>query len=102
MAAPIGKGDWIECIRAAMPAGLPEVLTVGATYQVEDVRMGVERFRTGQIAPALLLYGVHFAPPGEGRACWDPLRFRPSKPPGAGLIESLKAPPQRASKTEDA
>jgi hypothetical protein len=94
MSADIGKGDWVECIESRMDEGYPQVLVLGARYQVEDIASGI-CVRTGAVCLGLLLYGVHFAGP-FGRAVWDVRRFRPAGPPGADVIQSLKTPALQA------
>lgn len=97
MAAPIGPGDWVECVQNRHPTTLPpRGLIVGRCYMVSaagvtpahDVQPGV---------PWVRLVGVPDPAPKWGyRAAW----FRPVYRPKADLIESLKAPPQTAPKRE--
>lgn len=80
MAAPIGPGDWVECVDASFrysdPDGDLALLRVGAVYQVEAVRIG----------PGLLLCGVPMVQ--RQRGYWAD-RFRPIYRRDATLITRL-------------
>lgn len=77
MSAPIGRGDWVECINAA-PARVYETgLTVGAVYQVEDVIFCPRKRR-----PALILVGRRHPDPKNTTGQYNPDRFRPIYPGG--------------------
>jgi len=91
MAAPIGKGDWVECINDRPPPG-------GEVFG----------FNIGDIACVL---AVSISPKGNpcvaladdpNPAFWSIKRFRPIYRPKREIIEALKAPPIRVRETEDA
>lgn len=83
MAAPIGPGDFVECIDCR---GRPDLVRVGAVYLVEDA----DEYRG---IPCLTLKGV-VHPGGFRRVRAD--CFRPIYRPRADFIRSLKAPPINA------
>jgi hypothetical protein len=78
--APIGPGDWVECVKVA-PGN--EHL-IGSIYQISSV--GDWR---GQ--PWVNVCGV---PKPWGRPGWHARCFRPIYRPDASFIASLKAPPK--------
>lgn len=86
MAAPIGPGDWVECVSAGDRLG---VLQRGSIYQISQVKSCAESAfcnHDGCTDPGLIL---------RGRSeLFCPHRFRPIYRPNAEFIESLKAPPQ--------
>jgi len=106
MAAPIGPGDWVECVDASPHRGArdPSVvapLTCGALYRVRDV---VEGFIGGQLVSGLLLVGITNPTNREGlEFAYDIERFRPIYRPNKEIIESLKQPaPAGVRELEDA
>jgi hypothetical protein len=89
MAAPIGPGDWVECVDARQrpEAPLPPLgLTVGKLYLVEGVG------EWGGFLGVVLRDVRSWHPSGGYRAD----HFRPIYRPKADLIEQLKAPPKTA------
>lgn len=90
MSAPIGPGDWVECVSVncgcedARPEKVALFLCEGTTYHIN---------RVGQTAngrDAVELVDWPNTP-------FCPGHFRPIYRPKADLIESLKAPPKRVS-----
>lgn len=97
MAAPIGPGDWVECVDG--DARYPQ-MPRGSIWCVEAIipwRAFCALCEGGStLFPALKLAGD---PDDDWCAC----AYRPIYRPRASFIESLKAPPQRAPReTEDA
>lgn len=93
MAAPIGPGDFVECVGAT---AWPEV-TVGGIYRVEAI---IEAYGDCPACGNEGSEGITFAGhpkrlKGGIMMSWCPCRFRPIYRPRADLIEQLKAPPQR-------
>lgn len=80
MAAPIGPGDWVECVDTR---GDGDIVPLGSIHLVEDVAA------VGRI-PCLILKGI-VHPSGKRKVRAD--CFRPVYRPRADLIERLKAPP---------
>ena len=87
MAAPIGPGDWVECVDAS-PCSMygPPPLTVGALYRVERIREFEPEVIDGW---CLWLVGVRANSP-EG--AFGGGRFRPIYRPKSSIIEQLKQP----------
>lgn len=102
MSAPIGPGDFVECVDASITPGCgPHGLVAGRIYLVLAVEAVPPGFRDAG-SPGLLIDG---ASPTTNECgipirLFRPERFRPLYRPSADLIESLKAPPQRVK--EDA
>ena len=91
MAAPIGPGDWVECVDdRPCPVYGPSGLSRGAIYCVA----GVEAPAATLDGVAVYLRDVRSRGPNGG---FGLRRFRPIYRPSADLIESLKAPPQRVT-----
>jgi hypothetical protein len=102
MSAPIGKGDWVECVDAGpfrlfglLPTRFPSGLAKGSIYCVRNAWID-RRTPFGGSIWVVTLEGVR---PGKGYA-WALSRFRPIYRPRQDLIETLMAPPQRVK--EDA
>lgn len=96
MSAPIGPGDWVECVDAsACPAYGPTPLVVGLIYAVEriDGRADV----VGGVA--LHLVGVRSGGPQGG---FGAFRFRPVYRPRTDLIETLLQPVDGVKPSVDA
>ena len=96
MSAPIGPGDWVECVQNRLPTTAPPVgLVVGRVYRVEAAGVTPPDDREPNIA-WVRLEGARCRDDRWGfRAAW----FRPVYRPDASLIAGLKVP---ARKTEDA
>jgi hypothetical protein len=90
MSAPIGPGDWVECVDAAARSFFaPEdVLTVGKLYRVTKTFVNA-------FGPAL---GIEGHPRIDASAYWGfevgyrLHRFRPIYRPKSSIIEQLKQP----------
>lgn len=100
MAAPIGPGDWIECVgpfadpaeRAARGSRIEGSYFIGMVTVCEAVAERV-RFPGNRVAPGIKARGVR-AFLADGREAWIPAyQWRPVYRPKADFIESLKAPP---------
>ena len=101
MSAPIGPGDWVECVDTSAP-NFPTLdpdkssrglLTKGAIYQVEAVvpsRLNRPMLQLREVKTLRNEWGAFYA-----------FRFRPVYRPKADLIESLKAPPVRVVSSHD-
>lgn len=86
MSAPIGPGDWVECVDAA-PRDYADVrLTLGAIYQVHHV---------ADLGPWGLGVWLTDNPSASWSGGYHADRFRPIYTPKQELIETLKAPPRR-------
>lgn len=90
MSAPIGKGDFVECVDvAARPhsCALPRPLVLGGIYRVHDVTRRADW-------PGLPTDGIELVEYPELRDFWrisfDIERFRPIYRPKSDLIEQLK------------
>lgn len=99
MAAPIGPGDWIECVDAAnlrlfgiIPTPIISGLRARNLYQVADLAHEATPF--GRHCVVLLV--------GCGFQSFSLRRFRPIYRPKREIIEALRAPPARVRQTEDA
>lgn len=107
MAAPIGPGDWIECVRAGPNLHTVCGVRVGGIYCVEAMQeMDVSCAACASCdRVGLRLVGQPIKVKGY-RADWIcGGGFRPIYRPNADLIESLKAPPITAPpirQTQDA
>lgn len=88
MSAPIGPGDWVECIRMS-PTGKGDggFLRVGALYCVDRVRIFV-RGTDGQRRPALTLVGQ----PQQPRGAYRVDLFRPIYRRDETLLARLMQP----------
>jgi hypothetical protein len=96
MAAPIGPGDWVQCVTSVGPDSFGNRIFAGSVYCVE------------LIAPFSDLpgspdgFGVKLVGIGNANCLWGPERFTPLGGNRADLIESLKAPPIKAPAREPA
>jgi len=101
VAAPIGPGDWVECVDASTPPGftLRAHLAVGRLYLVEWVGVVPPGF-SNPGAPAIRLMGHPSGLNRMGRQTvgWAIARFRPIYRPKQEIIEALKAPVARTPK----
>lgn len=93
----VGPGDWVECVDVAPRPNQPSryrvalaQLQVGKLYRV----VGEAEIR------GLIIEGVRAA--AEPALGWKVERFRPIYRPKQELIETLKAPPERARVLETA
>lgn len=101
MAAPIGPGDFVECVDVRPSLRFaPPALRLGAIYCVEGIEPECFCSLCGRCAGLVLL---GYAPQPGARAA-KACRFRPIYRPNADFIESLKAPPKSAPvrESEDA
>lgn len=99
MSAPIGPGDWLECINDAPHSWFGIRLTLGRLYCVERVWSVNERNDVTEDQVSLV--GVPL-PSRQSTGSWGIHRFRPIYRPKADFIESLKAPPITIRISEDA
>lgn len=91
MAAPIGPGDWVECLRtwSPSPGESRAGFQVGGLYCVADVSDARPCDECGRCG------GLTFR--GIARGHWFiACAFRPIYRPDSDLIESLKAPAPEA------
>lgn len=87
MSAPIGVGDFVECIDAGPDRlGTPVVLEQGSIYQVERIWIDILDERDGSVGTGVDLYGI--VDPRD--YSFELKRFKPIYRPDASLIESLK------------
>lgn len=93
MSAPIGPGDWVECVDASDSDGL---LVLGARYRVLAVWDYTPYVRDSQRYDCSV--DLVEVPRSEPDIAWGLYRFRPDQ--SGDFIASLKAPPQRVK--EDA
>lgn len=96
MSAPIGKGDWVECVDDS-PHGFVggRWLRRSTLYCVRAVVPG--RRLDDTEALGIRLMGVALPAGRNGEECaWVMERFRPVYRPRQSLIDSLKAPPKEA------
>lgn len=85
MAAPIGPGDWVECVDSAGTEVWRWPLTVGRIYRVLELLTG------DGVPDALQLVEIGWAEDGE--YCGFAVeRFRPIYRPKSSIIEQLKQP----------
>lgn len=103
MSAPIGPGDWVECVgpfngAAGLAAAGAKVIgeyRVGMVALCEAVTPRMQ-LPDGAIVPGLKVREVKAFI--AGREVWlAAYQWRPIYRPKADLIESLKAPPKRVS-----
>jgi hypothetical protein len=99
MAAPIGPGDWVECVSNRGVYGAVTQLRVGAVYRV--VAVGVtppeDEF------PNVPWVRLESAPLRPGKIGFRASLFRPIYRPKSDLIEALKQPaPAGVRELEDA
>jgi hypothetical protein len=104
MAAPIGPGDWVECIDASPDsAGDPVELVAGSIYRVSEVVEAADAL--GVVAPAVVLDAElnDVVLDWEQRclwvSCYSISRFRPIYP-GGELKRLLLEKPLEASPRE--
>lgn len=95
MSAPIGPGDWVECVddRASDfgSFGKGEVVVAGGVYLVSEVLMAFAP--NGTRRPSLRLAGVVAPPSRRFRLCaLDATRFRPIYRPDESLTRRLMEP----------
>jgi hypothetical protein len=105
MSAPIGPGDWVECVDASPHRGALDpstiiALSLGALYQVREVADG---FAGGELRHGLLLVGLKNRTNRDGlEFAYDVERFRPIYRPKSSIIEQLKQPaPEAVRELED-
>lgn len=86
-AAPIGPGDYVECMDASplRPGGIPSQLISGKIYTVRGLDVVPGWYRNAG-EPLVLL--VETSPPLETDG-YDPARFKPVYRPDASLISRL-------------
>jgi hypothetical protein len=97
MSAPIGPGDWVECIREDAPPHVPPEHVIplhnpvlGKIYRVERIVPG-EEFEDGE--PGVELEGVHETDTEGNRASFWLEQFRPVyRPKGRELFRKLLDP----------
>lgn len=89
MSAPIGPGDWVECIGGTkgMSAHHPGLVVVGQIYQVKEVGRFC-RSTDGARYPSLTVFGVPDVIDGY-RVSLPVVIFRPIYSPKAELITNL-------------
>lgn len=86
MSAPIGPGDWVECVKCS-PHGHMRGLRLGGVYRVCEIIHGPRSCDgCGTNHEGLALDGL-FANPG-----WAICAFRPIYRPRADLIQRLLSP----------
>lgn len=91
MAAPIGVGDWVECIDMRDYPGeidVPPLLRLGRVYRVAA-------FVQADLGEALELCEFRDIKEDGWPPCFMVSRFRPIYRPRADFIEALKAPVTR-------
>lgn len=84
MTAPIGPGDWVECVNASpfhSRNAVSNRLRVGAIYQIANCGLD-----PGDGVPIVWLVGLDS---GDFTRAFLAARFRPIYRPKASLIESL-------------
>lgn len=89
MAAPIGPGDWVECVDASPGANDGLCLTRGGLYCIEavdDRGLLCGTGRCGRTCRGVFLSGR------RDRWPWCGSRFRPIYRPRADLIQTLLEP----------
>lgn len=93
MSAPIGPGDWVECVESRQGTLL---LRVGAIYQIEAVRNfewscdGCEPGECDQCGVRCV--GLDSSRPGYSGGWICSRRFRPVYRPKSEIIQALKQP----------
>lgn len=95
MAAPIGPGDWVECVDDRGDGGIAlhdgGFLVLGRIYQIDEL-MAAQTTLAG-LVPAVRLVGQPFLHARSWRRrAYALSRFRPIYRPKSDLIESLKQP----------
>lgn len=92
MSAPVGVGDWVECIDARPFAWTGcRVLQLGAIYRVRDIVLSLAI--TGDLSDALLLDGIHHYSPRHIKECAFAVdRFRPIYRRRDGAFDHLLTP----------
>lgn len=97
MSAPIGPGDWVQCVDASPPAwpNTGGLLVLGGVYCVEGIVKGLRL--DGSFHPGLILTDpATKSSAGLVEHCWRLERFVPLGGRRADFIEALKQPaPER-------
>lgn len=103
MAAPIGPGDFVECVLPCneRDSGVAAhwlcgaEIVAGRIYTVASVKVGVDNFGDETVGFVLTDKDTHWPDQWGELGAWHYAHFRPIYSRRADIIESLKAPPQR-------
>jgi hypothetical protein len=100
MSAPIGPGDWVECVSAEIVQFAWGSCSLGGLYCVTECQRnragecGARLSGGGPCGTALRFHGVRHSYPGTTPDVFCACAFRPIYRPKADLIASLSAPPK--------
>lgn len=87
MSAPIGPGDWVECVAFwPHPRAPLAALSVGCIYQIDWVGEGVDCDGVDGAAVRVI------NDPLPSHCAWRADQFRPIYRPSSDFIDSLKQP----------